>query len=550
MYQALYRKWRPVTFDDVIGQEHITTTLKNQVSSGKPSHAYLFTGSRGTGKTSCSKILAKAVNCPNQTDGNPCGVCNICKGIDNESILDVTEIDAASNSGVDNIRDLREEANFTPVVTKYRVYIIDETHMLSTGAFNALLKIMEEPPPHVIFVLATTEIHKVPATILSRCQRFDFNRIPSKTIGDQLMYIASEEDLSLTDDGAMLIARLSDGSMRDGLSLLDLCRSFEGEINENTVRAIAGLSDDSYIFNMGEIIANNDFTGALELLNDLWAKSVDPEQFCHQLLGFYRNLLIVKSATKPEEILDIAPSEMEGLKGLKESYSVSRIFYSISTLSDTLERVAKTSQKRGELEIGLLKLCDMSTNTSNDALVARIEKLELKLKHPPVVQQAAPTTQQTATAQGEQPQATIAQPQSVAKEESPPVQESAPDKAQPSQDEFSGEGAVPFEQWQDVLEILQTINPAIHASLISSSAYFWEGYLLIDAGSELFTNLIRTDEYAKESIREATQRVTGIVYNLGPFDPDKYKVKKKDNNLFDDIIDSARELGVNTEIQD
>ncbi|MDY4191819.1 MAG: DNA polymerase III subunit gamma/tau, partial [Oscillospiraceae bacterium] len=242
MYQALYRKYRPKSFDDVVGQEHITSTLKNEVLTGKIAHAYLFCGSRGTGKTTCAKILAKAVNCPDLRDGSPCGECEICRGIDDGSLLDVLEIDAASNNGVDNIRQLREDAFFTPSMAKYRVYIIDETHMLSTGAFNALLKIMEEPPSHVLFILATTEAHKVPATILSRCQRFDFHRIKSGDIARYLEKIAGKEGVELTHDGALLIGRLSDGGMRDAVSLLDQCISQGSRITAELVSRTAGLA--------------------------------------------------------------------------------------------------------------------------------------------------------------------------------------------------------------------------------------------------------------------------------------------------------------------
>ncbi len=242
MYQVLYRKWRPQTFADVVGQPHVTASLTGAVQSGRLSHAYLFTGSRGTGKTSCAKILAKAVNCERPVDGNPCNACDTCRGIDSGSILDVIEIDAASNNGVDNIRDLREEANYTPTHAKYRVYIIDEVHMLSTGAFNALLKTLEEPPEHVKFILATTEVHKLPSTILSRCQRFDFKRIEPQDIADRLKFVAVQENISLTDDGAMLIARVSDGAMRDALSLLDRCAAYGEAITETVVSDAAGLA--------------------------------------------------------------------------------------------------------------------------------------------------------------------------------------------------------------------------------------------------------------------------------------------------------------------
>ena len=294
MYRAFYRKYRPSTFTDVVGQEHITKTLENAVKTGKTSHAYLFTGSRGTGKTSCAKILAKAVNCINSDNGNPCNECEICKGIDLGAILDIIEIDAASNNGVDNIRDLREEANFTPANAKYRVYIIDEVHMLSIGAFNALLKTLEEPPAHVIFILATTEVHKLPSTILSRCQRFDFKRIPPEAIAERLKEVAEKENLQLSQDGAILIARIADGAMRDALSLLDRCSSYEGVIDSAAVANSAGLAGREHIFELCNCIIEKDAAKALEVVNKLYNDSCDMERLITELTSHFRNLMVSK----------------------------------------------------------------------------------------------------------------------------------------------------------------------------------------------------------------------------------------------------------------
>ena len=310
MYQALYRKWRPKTFDDVVGQEHITATLKNEVATGKFSHAYLFTGSRGTGKTTCSKIVAKAVNCERPVDGNPCNECAACRGIDDGSVLDVVEIDAASNNGVDNIRQLREEAYFLPSVVKYRVYILDECHMLSQGAVNALLKILEEPPEHVVFILATTEIHKVLPTILSRCQRFDFHRIRSRVIADRLLYIAEQESFSLADDAALLIARLSDGGMRDALSLLDLCASFGTDITVQAVTQAAGLAGQSHLFEIADAAIARDPAAALLVVGRLSEQSCDFSRLCEQMIGHYRNLMICRSVKEPGELIACLPEEL------------------------------------------------------------------------------------------------------------------------------------------------------------------------------------------------------------------------------------------------
>lgn len=533
MYQALYRKWRPRTFDDVVGQEAITTTLKNEVATGKLSHAYLFCGSRGTGKTTCSKILAKAVNCRNPVDGNPCGECDICTGIDSDSILDVTEIDAASNSGVDNIRELREEANFTPVTGKYRVYIIDETHMLSTGAFNALLKIMEEPPPHVLFILATTELHKVPATILSRCQRFDFRRIPSEIIAERLLLIAGEEGAALAKDAAMLIARLSDGGMRDAISLLDLCLSAGEEITADAVREAAGLAAQDYLFDMAEAVIEEDGAKALEILGSLWEYSVDYQRFCEQLLDFYRDLLVVRTARDATELVEGTPRELELLGEIAAKYSPGRIFYSLTVLSDTLGRMARTAARRTEMEMGLLKLCNPAMDTSPEALLARIEQLEQNSI--PVRIEAAAESARRAESIGE--------PQPARAGNTKAVEDAS--KA----DEASKMEAVPFELWPKLLDILKKKNKALYGTLVNSSAYLSGKRLLVDAGSELFTQMLRNDEYAKESLREAAFSVTGQRYNLGPYQPDRYCVNEEPAKL-DDLLQSGAELGVEMDINE
>ena len=313
MYQALYRKWRPRTFEEVVGQEHITTTLKNEMIQGKPAHAYLLMGSRGTGKTTCAKLIAKAVNCRNPVDGSPCGQCDCCRGVDNGSLVDVVEIDAASNNGVDNIRDLREEAVFLPNIAKYRVYIIDEAHMLSVGAVNALLKIMEEPPEHVIFILATTEVHKIPATIQSRCQRFDFKRIAPEVIRDRLLFIAGQEDMTLTEEAAALIARIADGGMRDALSLLDLCWAHAHDITVETVSEAAGLVGQDYLFEIADAAATGDFTGAMDAMERLAGQAVEYDRLCSQLISHYRNLLVAATARDPEQLIGfLYPGRADG----------------------------------------------------------------------------------------------------------------------------------------------------------------------------------------------------------------------------------------------
>ncbi len=379
MYQALYRKWRPKTFEDVVGQEHITTTLKNEIRQGRPAHAYLLMGSRGTGKTTCAKLIAKAVNCLSPRDGSPCGECEICRGIDSGAMVDVVEIDAASNNGVDSIRDLREEANFLPNVTKYRVYIIDEAHMLSIGAVNALLKIMEEPPEHVIFILATTEVNKIPATIQSRCQRFDFKRIDTDTIAARLTYVAGQEGIAMDQEAAALIARLADGGMRDALSLLDLCRAHSNEVTVHTVSEAAGLIGQDYLFDLAEAVAAGDLSRLMDIIAQVGGQSVEYDRLCAQMVSHFRNLLMITASKTPEELIVCLPETLERYRAQAGIFTPARLIYAIRTLQEVQNAMTRTSARRTELEIGAIKLCDPRLNQSPEALLDRMDKLEAKL---------------------------------------------------------------------------------------------------------------------------------------------------------------------------
>ena len=334
MYRVLYRKWRPQTFADVVGQEHITSTLAHEVESGKVSHAYLFTGSRGTGKTTCAKILAKACNCLNPVNGNPCNECEVCRGLDDGTILDVIEIDAASNNGVDNIRDLREESNYTPVHTKYRVYIIDEVHMLSIGAFNALLKTLEEPPSHVKFILATTEVHKIPATILSRCQRFDFHRITPENIRSRLMYVAENENITIDEDAALLIARIADGAMRDALSILDRCAGITDHVTSEIVGNAAGLAGKDYLFELVDNINENNPSEVLSLISKLHNDSCDMERLCSELINHYRNIMIIKTVKNPQQLIVCTDIDFELYKKQAEKTTLFKVLSCITTLEE------------------------------------------------------------------------------------------------------------------------------------------------------------------------------------------------------------------------
>ena len=358
MYRALYRKWRPQRFEDVVAQRGIVTALRNQVASGRVGHAYLFTGVRGTGKTTCAKIFAKAVNCLHPHNGDPCGECEICKGIDNGSILDVVEMDAASNNGVDDIRDLRDETAYTPSACHYKVYIIDEVHMLSTAAFNALLKTLEEPPAHVIFILATTEIQKVPATILSRCQRYDFTRIGPEDIAQRVEYIAGQEGLELTTGGAELISRLADGAMRDALSILDTCAGVTAKIDADVVRRMAGVTDRSYLFHISDALEAQDGAAALAQLAALRQQSVDVKRLTEELIAHYRALMLAALPGGQSLLSGVSPEEEQQYLEKGPQLGQREAIRAIRTLGSALEHMTRGSDQRIELELALFTLSE------------------------------------------------------------------------------------------------------------------------------------------------------------------------------------------------
>ena len=380
-YQALYRKYRPQTFDDVSGQAAVTQTLKTQLMSGKMSHAYLFTGSRGTGKTSCAKILAKAVNCLHPDNGNPCNACEACRAIDSGSCMDVLEIDAASNNGVDNVRDLRDDAIYTPSQVKMRVYIIDEVHMLSISAFNALLKIIEEPPEHLLFILATTELHKVPATILSRCQRFSFRRISQEDIAARLQYVAYQENIDLDDSAARVLARLADGGMRDGLSLLDQCASATtGELTAERVYACLGIAGEQKCGELMGYIAAHDTRKALELFNRLYAEGKDLGALLDELACLTRDLLVLKTAGNAGiTMLSGVASDQETL-ALGKAFGSGELVRMMERIQQTVAAFTRSSSRRMDAELCLMELCQPELNTDVSALNARLTRLEEQWK--------------------------------------------------------------------------------------------------------------------------------------------------------------------------
>ena len=378
MYRVLYRKWRPKTFEDVTGQPQVTQTLKQELVAGRIAHAYLFTGSRGTGKTTCAKILAKAINCLNPIDGEPCGTCEICRGIDVGSVTDVVEIDAASNNGVDNIRMLREEAGFTPAMAKYRVYIIDEVHMLSIGAFNALLKTLEEPPAHVVFILATTEVHKMPATILSRCQRFEFKRISPDDSAQRLCYIAREEGADLDDEAALLIARLADGALRDALSILDQCIGVSNHVTTEVVCSTVGIVGREHLYQLVAAAASQNSAKALELIDQLYRGSKDMARLCEELSVYFRNMMLIKTMKDARAFIPVSEEEFQSLTKQALSLSLTAILHGLDTIQDALEKIYRGANARITFEMTMIQLCTPQLDTSAEALLRRINALERK----------------------------------------------------------------------------------------------------------------------------------------------------------------------------
>ena len=465
-YQALYRKYRPQTFDDVVGQGAVTQTLKTQLNTGKMSHAYLFTGSRGTGKTSCAKILAKAVNCENPQDGNPCNCCSACRSIDSGACMDVLEIDAASNNGVDNVRSLRDDAIYTPSEVKMRVYIIDEVHMLSISAFNALLKIIEEPPEHLLFILATTELHKVPATILSRCQRFSFRRISQEDIAARLQYVAYQENIDLDDAAARVLARMADGGMRDGLSLLDQCATATvGELSAERVYACLGIAGEQKCGELMGYIAKHDTKHALELFNKLYADGKDLSALLDELACLTRDLLILKTA--PEAgitMLSGVASDKES-KALSSTFGSGELLRMIEKIEQTLSSFTRSASRRLDAELCIISLCQPELQTDAAALNARLTRLEEQLKSGSFVaaQPAAP-----APAPIQEPEEEL--PPLPDDDDAPPEDPFVPEK--PSQD-------APIGFWPDLVSaVRQELRPPVSGFFTATANAPMQGNLM------------------------------------------------------------------------
>lgn len=514
MYKALYRKYRPMTFDDVVSQPHITTTLRNQLINGKTAHAYLFTGSRGTGKTTCARILAKALNCLHPVDGNPCLECEICRDAEENALSDIIEIDAASNNGVDDIRDLRDGAVYTAERCKYKVYIIDEVHMLSKEAFNALLKIMEEPPPHVKFILATTEIHKVLPTILSRCQRYDFRRILPQDITERLLYVAEKENISLDRDAAELIAKTADGGMRDALSLLDQCIAFSENVTLDIVSGAAGIAGREPVFDIMEAVADKNAGRAAEVVDELYGMSKDMQKLCDELISQFRNVMIAKAVPNNINLLACMPSELERIKVLADRLSLEEIMHILEILQAGNERIARVSSKRVEIEMCLLKLCSQTGGQSVQAasagadLTAKLDLLEQKLAAVQQVQQnnynTIPPVQNNNNYQAAPRQTAYSKPATPA---------AAQNQGGGDLSKLRPEDFVREERWTDILEKFAEICPSVNGALSGSYAMTGGGFMLIYTENSFFMKLLKNKENA-EKLQEAIRIITGKTYAI------------------------------------
>lgn len=554
MYQVLYRKYRPNKFSDVYGQPHIVSTLLGEIRSGRIAHAYLFTGTRGTGKTTCAKILAKAVNCLNPQNGDPCGECEICKSFDSGDLLDVVEVDAASNNGVDYIRDLRETANFTPAKAKYRVYIIDEVHMLSDSAFNALLKTLEEPPEYMIFILATTEVHKVPATILSRCQRFDFHRIPVSAIASRIKYVAKNENIDIDDDAVNIIARFADGALRDALSLLDRCVSAGGKITAESASAAMGTTGRDHLFEISSLINSHDSAGVLSCVDRLYNNSKDMTRLCVELTSHYRDMMLAKMLKKPGDLINCTPNELTKLLNAAEHTDISDILRATELLQTAQQNIKSGSAARIELEMALLKLADKQIDASF-SLEKRIEALEKQIselsrgkissggayigdtagKNDPKGHFSSPsaansgastnadsynksTVNKPATYGSTDKEGTPAPTVPGEKEIEKTSENAASAGAQPSRPALSGDDAEVL-KWPEILSALKPVNPLLAAALKGSRAVIRKDILLIDSENPMFRDILRSNTAARDGLKKAAATVLGSLYRIGPYSP-------------------------------
>ena len=589
MHQALYRKWRPPHFDEVYGQDHITSILKYQCATGKFSHAYLFCGSRGTGKTTCAKILAKAVNCLHPTSSGPCGECSACRSIDSGAATDVLEMDAASNNGVDDIRDIRDEVIYTPSELKYRVYIIDEVHMLSTSAFNALLKTLEEPPEHVVFILATTELQKLPATIISRCQRFDFRRISTDDLCARLHMIAREEEIELSEEAARLIARQAQGGMRDAVSLLELCAGARLPVTPELVTRTIGTTGREGTYRVVNAVADKNFDLLFEIVDDMVSASRDPAVFWQELIGYYRDMLVTKTVKDPAKYLDLTDSEKVALVAVAARFTKETLLFHIGLLEDALFAMQKSyAVKRTVCEITLVRLCDPALDTSVESILTRLSRVEEQLVAgipaapaiQPVVQEVTPVSETVSDPMPpmDEPPLPDMPPdlweppmdypvshtppppveREAAVERPAPVQKATPFEANPapkadpikpnlspaSTPASSGAQRVlrPLRVWTEAVERVKATSRMAASFLISAKAYTTEdGKVVIKLDSSFARDMV-SRENAPEALRSALSvclgrklEITDILYEV---EDTRIKVQ---GALIDLILEAAEE---------
>lgn len=537
MYQALYRKWRPKTFADVMGQEHITSVLKSEVSSGKVSHAYIFCGPRGTGKTTCAKIISRAVNCENPVDGNPCGVCGSCRSIEEGRAADVLEMDAASNNGVDNVRDIRDGVAYSPADLKYKVYIIDEVHMLSSAAFNALLKTLEEPPEYVIFILATTEINKIPATVLSRCQRFDFRRVSKEIIARRLRTVCTGEKIDADDEALLLIADLAQGAFRDALNMLEYCSGAGTKITEKSAAELLGASSAELLCKMAENIAENSVSQALAMVDEISAGSRDITVFWRELIGFFRNMLVcagTRGQMKKDEFT---------LRAI-EKYTVPEIIRVLGIFCEAEDSMTRTpASARLFVEMALVRVCDRTMDSGTDALLARISELEKKVERLYSYSVSHSLYEQNISLPLPRNSIDVSQTSVKEVKENP---EEKPKRAENKKSEDKPEEksektalcvgrTVSLRGFADVIKKLETEAPSIASFMIGSTAVEKNGRLYIYLDSDFAADFI-SDSMHKDTISRVIFEVLGKNYDSGIITPVCAEEEAEEYDAVDELL--------------